>query len=526
MTKRKHTEYTLAFKATILRRHIDGGEKINALANETGIPQNTISTWKQSHNKIFTEVAKSVQPTRKRVRLSDYPDVEKALLYWIRDMRSKDNPPPLSGETVCAKAESFATQLGHHDWHCSKGFFYRFCRRYAVVSKRICGESLDCPDTETFIEEVLTPLLGEYHPDNIYNADESAFNFKLLPQRTYAFKSERVYGGKTSACRDRLTLMMCTNMTGSDKLKPVVIGKAQKPQVLKRYNMSVNDLPVQYYANKNGWMTGYIFGQWLDSWNSKLIRQHKKVLLLIDNAPCHVVLKDYSNIRIQFLPPNTTSKMQPVDQGVLRMVKLYYRKLLAQLYLDGIENNDSAKDIMRKNLNLKVACDMVVKCWGKVKPSLIANCFRKAGFVSGVTPEEDPEGTDARPDRNLWEAIQTALNVNISFEDYATADDDIQSSDHLTEEQIVQQVSAEKSDEENLDSNESDDDNDPDSDAEIVEEPIKSTSEFLQLTVQLRAFLQKNKLQTKGLDDIEHLVLESKASRSKRQQSILSFFNK
>lgn len=85
MSKRKHTEYTLQFKAQVLRHHIEGNEKIIHLSHELSIPTNTISTWKAQKRKIFEEVNKSAQPARKRIRLSDHPDIEKALLYWIKD---------------------------------------------------------------------------------------------------------------------------------------------------------------------------------------------------------------------------------------------------------------------------------------------------------------------------------------------------------------------------------------------------------------------------------------------------------
>lgn len=139
---------------------------------------------------------------------------------------------------------------------------HRFCCRYAVVSKRIFGESNDCTDTSSFMDQVLLPLLQNYNPDDVYNCDETCLFYKLLPHRTYAFCGEAVSGGKSS--KDRLTLMLCCNMSGTDKLKPLIIGKTKKPQVLKRvYNMTVQDLPVQYFSSKNGWMTGFIFDSWL-----------------------------------------------------------------------------------------------------------------------------------------------------------------------------------------------------------------------------------------------------------------------
>ena len=41
----------------------------------------------------------------------------------------------------------------------------------------------------------------------------------------------------------------------------------------------------------------------------------RKVLLLIDNASSHYVSYQSRNVKVMFLPPNMTSKIQPLDAG-------------------------------------------------------------------------------------------------------------------------------------------------------------------------------------------------------------------
>ena len=51
----------------------------------------------------------------------------------------------------------------------------------------------------------------------------------------------------------------------------------------------------------------------------------RKIALLIDNWPAHPSASDLTNVQLIFLPPNTTSVLQPMDQGVIRSLKLNNR---------------------------------------------------------------------------------------------------------------------------------------------------------------------------------------------------------
>ena len=42
----------------------------------------------------------------------------------------------------------------------------------------------------------------------------------------------------------------------------------------------------------------------------------RKISLLIDNCPAHPFVSDLTNVQLVFLPPNTDSVLQTMDQGV------------------------------------------------------------------------------------------------------------------------------------------------------------------------------------------------------------------
>jgi hypothetical protein len=111
--------------------------------------------------------------------------------------------------------------------------------------------------------------------------------------------------------------MACANMDGSEKLRLLVIGKFKNPRCFK----GVKSLPVTYKANKRAWMTSEIFITWVRSVDQLMTKRKRKILLFIDNCPAHPKIDDLKSVKLEFFPPNTTSILQPMDQGVIRCLK-------------------------------------------------------------------------------------------------------------------------------------------------------------------------------------------------------------
>ena len=85
-------------------------------------------------------------------------------------------------------------------------------------------------------------------------------------------------------------------------------------------------------GKRKAWMTGAIFSEWLRWFNKRI--NGRKVLLLIDGFSAYQAGIDLTNdvdyamtnVRIEFLPKNATSVCQPLDQGIIRTWKAYYRQ--------------------------------------------------------------------------------------------------------------------------------------------------------------------------------------------------------
>ena len=149
-------------------------------------------------------------------------------------------------------------------------------------------------------------------------------NYRQLPRKGYVVGNSSASGGKIA--KERLTVMVCVSMAG-EKRKLQVIGQSQRPRGFPR-NMS--DLPVDYDFSKNAWQTSLTMTKWLKSWDRELRTNNRKILLLMDNARVHPKAEDLelTNIRIHFMPPNTTSLIQPCDAGIINSFKCHFKDQL------------------------------------------------------------------------------------------------------------------------------------------------------------------------------------------------------
>ena len=163
--------------------------------------------------------------------------------------------------------------------------------------------------------------------------DETGVLWQGLPDRGFGQKGKQCFGKKS---KKRVTLAFFVTASGK-KEKPVFIWKSETPRCLRKFDKSV--LPVDYYAQKRAWMTGEIMDIVLAKLNRRLSRNNQSILLIMDNAGCHpeTLVDKYSNIKICFLPANTTSKLQPLDLGIIQNFKVHYRQLFLRYVLSKID---------------------------------------------------------------------------------------------------------------------------------------------------------------------------------------------
>lgn len=221
----------------------------------------------KNRNKI-EKIFEQEKGATKKFRMAGYPDLEECLITWFKQCRERN--VPLGGNVLKEKAGQFAEKLGHKDFKISNGWLENFKKRH-IIFRKLCDESQSVSD-ELCSEWIknLPVLLKDYSPDNIYNADETGLFCKTLPEKTAVFKGEACHGGKQS--KDRVTLLLAANMSGTEKLTPLMIGKSRSPRCFK----GIKSFPIRYRANKKAWMTSEFFADWLKQIDRNMCKKRRK----------------------------------------------------------------------------------------------------------------------------------------------------------------------------------------------------------------------------------------------------------
>ncbi|KAJ8891655.1 hypothetical protein PR048_004183 [Dryococelus australis] len=376
IASKKRQTFSLAEKLNLIK-HVDSnpGRTRTAIARDLEIPVTTLNRIISNHDTIIKECS-TRSTTVKKMHGGKYEEVNERLLEWFRKARSQNVPV--------------------NDLNPSNGWKDRFKKRTGIVYKTVSGEgaSVDESVTDNWKMTVLPFLLQEYSAKDVFNVDEC---------------------GKRS--KERGTIPLGVNKDDSEKLPPLVIGKAAKPTCFK----NIKSLPCRYESNQNAWMNCKIFLQYLHFLDVKMGVQNRKIILFLDHCSAHPTETNVlRNTRIEFLPPNTTACLQPMDQGIIKNFKHHFRSRLYKTFLRDLEATKALKKI-----SLLTAMYMTAASWTSMPQSVIANCFRKTGFThASVSFTTTGDEVEMLVPSDEWGTLQTKLEFSSTVDEHISVNDD------------------------------------------------------------------------------------------------------
>ena len=177
-------------------------------------------------------------------------------------------------------------------------------------------------------------------------------------------------------------------------------------------------------------MTSEVMEAVLARFNKKLVFEDRKVILFLDNATCHSesMIGKFSQIKIILLPKNTTSRLQPLDAGIIGNFKVKYRKRLVKYLLARIQEDASATQVA-KGVDVLVAIQWLQEAWKKVTNLTIEDFFEKCGIKGDNKLMEVEEDDDLE-----FEALVKEFTADISAAEYANFGENVPASEPMINE--------------------------------------------------------------------------------------------
>ena len=365
----KQKRLSIEEKLSICKRY-SKKVSVKILAADFQVNRQAIEYVIKNRVKYETAAEGGISGIRKSLKTTNAMDVDEILFQWFINQRAAKKE--VNGSIFEAQARRIDRRL-HPDKPEEKlvgaAWVQRFRARHSVSFKKLSGEAAACPDYSEWLHQFKRGILPLYEPRDVFNADETALMWRACSGFSFVLSGEHPEGGKV--CKDRITALVVANMTGTEKLPLSIIGKSKNPRCFtlkggRKVRMPPN---VSYTHSAKAWMNNRIWDAWLNNLNTDMKRQKRKILLAVDNCSAHNTETAYSNLRIEYLPANTTSRCQPMDQGCIHFFKSKFRRRLANMLLDVKSPQD---------ISLLHAIMMASQSWSQVEPQLIRNVFNKA----------------------------------------------------------------------------------------------------------------------------------------------------
>ncbi|XP_030047942.1 tigger transposable element-derived protein 4-like [Microcaecilia unicolor] len=462
MERRKRKTLTLCERIEVLKK-LKNGQSQASIAREYGVNPSQISRISKREHQLLGDWRSNRNRQRKRKRAGKAEEVEEALLRWF--------------------------------------------------SQKQHGERQDADDSgaENWVVSVLPSILNEYAPRDIFNADETGLYWRAIPDGTLAFKQATPTGSKAS--KERLTILLCCNMDGGEKLEPLVIGKSKQPRCFK----NVKRLPVSYRANANSWMTGDLWKQWLKDLNTRMRAQKRPILLLCDNSAAHSAPARLSHVKLVFLPPNTTSLIQPLDQGIIANFKAHYRALLLRRLMglmDGQTGDNKCAIELARSLSLLDSLHLQKEAWNWVTQATIIKCYRRARFFKDAGRVQTDAAMASAADQQAAD-IPAGVSKE-QFHRYVAVDCSLQTAGDSTDVELCACKQAKAADEAS----------DQMSSEAPIQQPPATFATALEGLSTIRAYLENTECQSyERFYRLADLIYETQRHRSV-QRTITDYFKK
>lgn len=137
-------------------------------------------------------------------------------------------------------------------------------------------------------------------------------------------------------------------------------------------------------SSSSGWWNERLDHEWIT--DTFPLGQHKRYLFRdrygVHKKKSSKLLLQQRNIQQILVPPGMTGQHQPLDVGVNKPFKAYYKEEYHRWRQEQNENEKTKSGYM-KNPNRQESIDFISAAWDKVSAKCVKNSFIEAGIIYG-----------------------------------------------------------------------------------------------------------------------------------------------
>ncbi|KAK9301502.1 hypothetical protein QLX08_006131 [Tetragonisca angustula] len=346
MSSSSGANISIADRLEILAK-LEDGMTVSGIACEYGLSKRTIRRYRQNSKEIRNFAANPKHREMKRQRKSTYTDMETKLYNWF--LQRKLLGDCLTDNILIKKAKEMETEFaGTSNFKGSRGWLWNWKKKYDIDKKTTDPNEIAA---NNFIREFLQTLVKEnISEEDVYNMDETSLLWRALPWKTLAHEEKCLIIKGENGKTDIVTVAFCANTSGTHKLPLLFVNKFANPRALKHCK---DTLSVE--------------------------QREGKVILLVDNFKAHKLEKDElddGHFVLMFLPPNTSSMIQPMDRGVIAECKKLFRHKLFHQVLQVLQYDDGLTQFYA-DYDIKDCINFISEAWNDVTLQTIRNSWAK-----------------------------------------------------------------------------------------------------------------------------------------------------
>ncbi|XP_015114899.1 jerky protein homolog-like [Diachasma alloeum] len=396
------------------------------IAKEFGVHLSTVNGWIKNEKALekWASEHNGVMPTAvKRLKKPVHELIDRAMWLWHRERSAAGCT--FTGSSAQIQALLFRNQLGiAQKFAASQGWLSKWQRRYGVKfttqnATTSATSSADRPlADETIADKYRAKFAGMIEaeglmPGQVFFCDMIGLNYRQLPELVMNVKWAPE-GHPQKQLKERITLMACSNASGTCKFPLVIVGKFPKPRAIK----DIMKLPVCYRNQMSSYVTGGIFRDWFNQEFCPTVKEFlvsrgipPKAVLFMDNWLSLPQEMKSQEVRVEFLPPDTTAMLQTFDQGWMRNLKVSYRQQLMKFIMGSVNAGGSLDEAM-KNLTIKEVIFWASNSWSQLSNETILKSWKPLW----------PQISGANPPQHHVDLDENAQEVQVKVEECETAD--------------------------------------------------------------------------------------------------------